>query len=107
MKKQNEKEGFEVVMVTRNVLRFAYAGELMRFMREKAKLTQGQLAKKVGTRQPSIARLERKSSNPSFDMMIKISKACGFSMEAPFFVCKKCGKNIRECNCEKVIKPNK
>lgn len=80
---------------------FETAGELLKFMRERAGLTQGQLARKIKTKQPAIARIEKSKKSPTLSLMYKISKACGVMMEAPYFACKKCGKNISDCKCPK------
>ena len=44
-------------------------------------LTQAQLAELVGTKQPSIARLERGDSEPSVALLRKIAKALGARLE--------------------------
>ena len=44
-------------------------------------LTQAQLAEKVGTHQPSIARLENGSSNPSLSFLNKIAAALNAKIE--------------------------
>ena len=44
-------------------------------------LTQAQLAEMVGTRQPSIARLESGSSTPSLSLLAKIAEALGAKIE--------------------------
>lgn len=44
-------------------------------------LTQAQLAEMVGTRQPSIARLENGSSTPSLSFLTKIADALGAKIE--------------------------
>ena len=44
-------------------------------------LTQAQLAEMVGTRQPSIARLENGSSTPSLSFLNKIAEALGAKIE--------------------------
>ena len=44
-------------------------------------LTQAQLADMVGTRQPSIARLENGSSTPSLSFLSKIAEALGAKIE--------------------------
>ena len=43
--------------------------------RLKAGLTQAQLAKKIGTKQSAISRIEQGSYNPSLSFLIKLSKA--------------------------------
>lgn len=45
--------------------------------RLKSGLTQKQLAKKVGTKQPAIARLESGYSNPSIQFLEKVARALG------------------------------
>jgi DNA-binding XRE family transcriptional regulator len=44
-------------------------------------LTQAQLAEMVGTRQPSIARLENGSSTPSLSFLSRIAEALGAKIE--------------------------
>jgi len=44
-------------------------------------LTQAQLAEMVGTRQPSIARLENGTSAPSLSFLAKIAEALGAKIE--------------------------
>ncbi len=44
-------------------------------------LTQAQLAKKVGTKQPSIARLENGSSLPSISFLTKLADALDARLE--------------------------
>lgn len=44
-------------------------------------LTQAQLAEMVGTRQPSIARLENGSSTPSLSFLTRIAEALGAKIE--------------------------
>ena len=44
-------------------------------------LTQAQLAEMVGTRQPSIARLENGTSAPSLSFLTKIAEALGVMIE--------------------------
>ena len=43
--------------------------------RLKAGLTQAQLAKKIGTKQSAISRIEQGSYNPSLALLVKLSKA--------------------------------
>ena len=44
-------------------------------------LTQAQLAEMIGTRQPSIARLENGTSAPSLSFLSKIAKVLGAKIE--------------------------
>lgn len=50
-----------------------------------AGLTQSALAKKIGTSQPAIARIERGSALPSLSFLQKIAKALGTHLVAPKF----------------------
>lgn len=53
--------------------------------RIKRGMTQKELARKVGTKQPSIARLENGSSPPSLLFLEKVAKALGGKLRAPSF----------------------
>ena len=46
-----------------------------------AGLTQAELAERVGTRQPAIARLESGGAKPSFDMLTRLSAALNLRFE--------------------------
>lgn len=94
MKEQKQRWMIRVPFV------FDTFGELLKFIRERAGMTQGALARKLKTKQPNIARMERSKKAPSLSMMLKVSKACGVLMEAPSFGCKKCHKDIKECECK-------
>jgi len=50
-----------------------------------AGLTQSQLAKKVGTKQPSVARIEKGSGLPSLSFLLKIAHALNTHLVAPKF----------------------
>lgn len=50
---------------------------LLRNMRTKAKLTQKQVAKKMGTSQPVIARLESGTNNTRYMTAVHYAEACG------------------------------
>lgn len=99
MKKKQNNLGYIINVTTQ--LHFPSHKELIRFMREKAKLTQGQLAKKIRTTQSAIARLEKTKRLPTLTTLQKISEVCGFSIQAPYFACKKCDKNISDCKCKR------
>ncbi len=47
-------------------------------------LTQAQLAALVGTKQPSIARLERGQTQPSIEFLSRIATALGMRLEVHF-----------------------
>jgi ribosome-binding protein aMBF1 (putative translation factor) len=48
-------------------------------------MTQAQLAKKIGTKQPSIARLENGTSLPNLNFLSKIAKALDTDLILPTF----------------------
>ena len=49
-------------------------------MRNKAGLTQDQVAKKLGTQKSNISRLERGTGNPSWKTLQNYANACGFEI---------------------------
>jgi transcriptional regulator with XRE-family HTH domain len=53
-------------------------------MREKSGLTQGEVAKKMGTRAPNISRLESGRANPSLKTLVSYAHACGFKLDLGF-----------------------
>ena len=53
-------------------------------LRIKAGLTQAQLAELVGTKQPSIARLERGQQQPTIEFLRRLGKALGYRLELNF-----------------------
>lgn len=53
--------------------------------RVKKGITQTKLAEMIGSRQPAIARVERGNTLPSFDFLLRISKALGIGLVAPRF----------------------
>ncbi|HIG0327510.1 TPA: helix-turn-helix domain-containing protein [Legionella pneumophila] len=53
-------------------------------MRQKAGLTQEQLADRMGTQKGNISRLEKGSSNPSWKTLEKYAHACGFDISMAF-----------------------
>jgi transcriptional regulator with XRE-family HTH domain len=56
-------------------------GDLVREARRRAGLTQRELAERAGTTQSSIARLETGRTNPSFDLVLRLVRLCGFDLE--------------------------
>lgn len=62
------------------------AGSLIREMRERAELTQRDLARKVGTTQPYLSDLERGTGlqGPTYLMLTNIARACGFSLRIEY-----------------------
>ena len=49
-------------------------------MRQKAGLTQEEIAKRMGTQKSNISRLERGSSNPSWKTLQNYALSCGFEL---------------------------
>lgn len=66
-----------------HLLRLELARQLKK-LREASHLTQEALAEKVGTKQPSIARLERGHSVPKLDLLERIAHALGTRLEVRF-----------------------
>ena len=65
-------------------LEFALVEMLIK-KRLQQKLTQAQLAKKIGTKQSAISRLEQGSYNPSFLFLKKVSHALGAELKISIF----------------------
>lgn len=57
-----------------------HAGHLIREARRRAGLTQAELAKRLNTAQPNVARWESASMSPSMDTMTRIISACGLDL---------------------------
>jgi hypothetical protein len=57
------------------------AGQLVREARLRAGLTQRQLAARVGTSQPLVARIEAGRVRPSFERVLQLVRACGFDLD--------------------------
>jgi transcriptional regulator with XRE-family HTH domain len=56
------------------------AGELLRRAREKAGLTQTELAGRLGHTQQAVAQAERPDSNPTLSFLRRWARACGRSL---------------------------
>ena len=72
--------------VRRRALGAQEAALLIRRMREKAKLTQKELAELIGVEQPQISRLERQpdaAHGPSYVTMRRIVSACKLTWRSP------------------------
>ena len=54
--------------------------DLIREARRRAGLTQGDLALRVGTSQPAVARLERGNSSPTLATLERLIRAAGFDL---------------------------
>jgi transcriptional regulator with XRE-family HTH domain len=57
-------------------------GELIREARKRAGLTQVELAERLGTTQPQIARWENGKTSPSFRAVVEAIRACGLDLDA-------------------------
>jgi len=53
---------------------------VVREARRRAGLSQAELAKRLGTTQSAIARLERGRSEPSFSKVVAAARACGIDL---------------------------
>ena len=62
---------------------FVLADSLIK-ARKKKKLTQGELAKKIGTKQPIISKLETANSKPSISLLKRIAQALGSRLTVKF-----------------------
>lgn len=58
-----------------------HGAHIVREARRRAGLTQRELAGRVGTTQPGIARIESGDSAPSFDRIVRLVRACGFDLD--------------------------
>lgn len=56
----------------------------VRALRERRKITQSELAERVGTKQPAIARLESGRGVPKLDFLERIARALGTRLEVRF-----------------------
>lgn len=56
----------------------------IRKLREKAGLTQTELAQRMGSTQPAIARLEAGGGNPNLETLNKIATAIGYELNVTF-----------------------
>lgn len=59
-------------------------GEQVRAARERAGLTQAELARRIGSTQPAIARLELGGSDPKLDTFERIGRALGLDLVVEF-----------------------
>lgn len=62
---------------------YALAGALIE-ARQKAKLSQGELAKRMHTTQPMVARMESGRQPPSTATLLKVAKATGTRLQIRF-----------------------
>ncbi|MFA6304320.1 MAG: helix-turn-helix transcriptional regulator [Patescibacteria group bacterium] len=75
LKNPNIKKAYDELGPEFAVIRMIIAKRLA------AGLTQTQLAKKLGTKQSAISRLEQGSANPSLALLVKLSKALNAKLE--------------------------
>jgi transcriptional regulator with XRE-family HTH domain len=59
-------------------------GEKMTFLRKQLKMSQDELAKKVGTSAPIIGRYEREEIKPSIDVAVRIADGLDVSLDYLF-----------------------
>lgn len=55
--------------------------DLVREARRRAGLSQRELAERAGTTQSAIARLESGRTSPSFDLVLRLIRLCGFRLD--------------------------
>jgi transcriptional regulator with XRE-family HTH domain len=58
-----------------------HIGELVAKARKNERLTQAELARRIGSTQSAIARLEAGKSNPTIGTVEKALRACGYSLQ--------------------------
>lgn len=56
------------------------AHRIIQEARQRAKMTQRELAQRVGTSQPAIAKLEHGTTNPTIDTLARCAAATGFEL---------------------------
>lgn len=78
---QNQQQADPDFVAMSGILEIGYQVARLRIQRG---LTQAQLAELVGTRQPSIARLENGSSVPSLSFLDRIARALDARIELNF-----------------------
>jgi transcriptional regulator with XRE-family HTH domain len=57
-----------------------HGGHLIREARRRAGLTQAELAERISTAQPNVARWESADMSPSVDMLTQVVRACGLDL---------------------------
>ncbi|MDQ3986900.1 MAG: helix-turn-helix domain-containing protein [Actinomycetota bacterium] len=56
-------------------------GSLIRMARKRARLSQAELANRLGTHQPVVARWETGARSPDFDTVVAAIRACGLEID--------------------------
>ncbi len=57
-----------------------HGGHLIREARRRAGLTQAELAERISTAQPNVARWESADMSPSVDVLTRVVQACGLDL---------------------------
>lgn len=57
-----------------------HGGHLIREARRRAGLTQAELAERISTAQPNVARWESADMSPSVDVLTRVIQACGLDL---------------------------
>ena len=57
-----------------------HGGHLIREARRRAGLTQAELAERINTAQPNVARWESADMSPSVDVLTRVVQACGLDL---------------------------
>ena len=57
-----------------------HGGHLIREARRRAGLTQAELAERISTAQPNVARWESAEMSPSVDVLTRVIQACGLDL---------------------------
>lgn len=78
------KDSVEVQSGYETARRAVELGAMVRARREALGLTQSELAERVGTRQPAIARLEAGGSVPSIDLLDRVALALDAALTVRF-----------------------
>lgn len=79
-----QKNNLEKILYSKEDWKFEVCS-LVTEARLRAGLTQAELAKKMKTKQPSIARVEGCKILPSIEFLVKLAKAIGTELELPKF----------------------
>lgn len=72
----------------------SYAAQLIREARQRAGLTQAELARRAGLAQPAIARWEAGRSAVSLDDVVRLVRLCGLDLE--FHVVERDGSDMAQ-----------
>src|SRR5437660_122639 len=83
LKEESAKDPLFATGLDEQFNKYGLAHEL-KTMREKAGLSQKQLAERVHTKQPSIARLERARVLPKLDLLQRVARALGAEVVVTF-----------------------